>query len=250
RPGCLTRADDRVKRSACAKAPNSHAPPSIGRGIPYHAAGCARDEMTAAVDNHPGGGANGRDRFIPVRKADILDALIEHGHLRDGEAEKFRLLARLLGAIYHYEYFDRLETLRNDYFHFNPDLPPELAVDPAVLARAHDEMIATLVGVLRKADFVEVAPEDVARAHRERPVLKVEIAIPAEDFREVRFFRRGHHRSTVEVKEWFGLRKREVEIDVYDHLVLMVMVKPQSEMKSTRLRHHLARSRLRPGTIL
>jgi len=201
------------------------------------------------VDNQSGG-ASGRDRFIPVRKADILDALIEHGRLHDGEAEKFRRLARLLGAIYHYEYFDRLETLRNDYFYFNPDLPADLSVDPAVLARAHDEMIATLVDVLRKADFVEVAPEDLARSHRERHALTVEIAIPEEDFREVRFFRRGHHRTTVEVREWFGLRKREVEIDVYDHLVLMVMVKPDREIASARRRRHLAKSRLRPGTIL
>jgi hypothetical protein len=204
--------------------------------------------MTAADTRS--GGASERDRFIPVRKADVLDGLIGHGRLRDGEAEQFRRLARLLGAVYHYEYFDRLETLRNDYFYFNPDLPHDMAVDPAVLARAHDEMAATLVGVLREADFVEVAPDELARSHRERHMLKVEIAIPADDYREVRFFRRGHHRAKAEIAEWFGFRKREVEIDVYDHLVLMVMVKPEGEIASARLRRHLAKSRLRPGTIL
>jgi hypothetical protein len=204
--------------------------------------------MTAADTRS--GGASERDRFIPVRKADVLDGLIGRGRLRDGEAEQFRRLARLLGAIYHYGYFDRLETLRNDYFYFNPDLPHDVAVDPAVLARAHDEMAATLVGVLREADFVEVAPDELARSHRERHMLKVEIAIPADDYREVRFFRRGHHRAKAEIAEWFGLRKREVEIDVYDHLVLMVMVKPEGEIASARLRRHLAKSRLRPGTIL
>jgi hypothetical protein len=204
--------------------------------------------MTAA--DTQSGGAGERDRFIPVRKTDILDALIGHGRLRDAEAQRFRLLARLLGAIYHYDYFDRLETLRNDYFYFNPDLPHDLTVDPAVLARAHDEMVETLVGVLREADFAEVAPEDLARSHRERHALKVEIAVEAEDYREVRFFRRGHHRTTVETAEWFGLRKRQVEIDVYDHLVLMVMVKPADEIRSPRLARRLAKSRLRPGTIL
>ena len=207
------------------------------------------DRMTA-VENQPGSGAAERDRFIPVRKTDILDALIRHGRLRGGEAESFRLLARLLGAIYHFEYFDRLETLRNDYFYFNPDLPHDMAVDPALIARSHDEMIATLVGVLEKADFVEVTAADLARSHRERHELKVEIAIPADDYREVRYFHRGHHRATVEVKDWFGLRKRAVEIEVYDHLVLIVMVKPASEITSPRLKRHLARSRLRPGTIL
>ena len=107
-----------------------------------------------AVDNQSGGGADARDRFIPVRKTDILLALIDHGRLRDGEADKFRLLARLLVAIYHYEYFDRLETLRNDYFYFNPDLPHDMPVDPQTLAHAHDELVETLIGVLQKADFV------------------------------------------------------------------------------------------------
>jgi hypothetical protein len=49
--------------------------------------------------------AGERDQFLPVRKADLLDALIEHGRLA-GEAEraKFRQIARMLAAIYHYEY--------------------------------------------------------------------------------------------------------------------------------------------------
>jgi hypothetical protein len=213
------------------------------------ASGTSGDVMTA-VDTRSGGGASERDRFLPVRKTDILDALVGHGRLRDAEAEKFRQLARLLGAIYHYEYFDRLETLRNDYYYFNPDLPHDMGVDPAVLARAHDELVETLIGVLEKADFVEIAPDDLERSHRERHLLKIEIAIPTGDYREVRFFRRGQHRTTVEVGEWFGLRKRKVEIDVYDHLVLMVMVKPEGEITSRRLRRHLAKSRLRPGTIL
>jgi len=205
--------------------------------------------MTGGEDQ-PDGGDEPRDQFIPVRKTDILSALIDHGRLRAGEAEKFRLFARLLGAIYHYEYFDRLETLRNDYYYFNPDLPRDTAVDPQMLARAHDELVATLIGVLTKADFVEVMPDDLARSHAERHVLNVEIELPAEDYREVRFFRRGARRETVEISEWLGLRKRNVEVEVYDHLVLMVMVKPAGEITSQRLARRLAKSRLRPGTIL
>jgi hypothetical protein len=200
--------------------------------------------------NQAEGTAAARDRFIPVRKTDILGALIDHGRLGAGETDKFRLFARLLGAIYHYEYLDRLEALRNDYYYFNPDLPHDTPVDPQTLARAHDELVATLVGALAKADFVEVMPDELARAHQERHVLNVEIALPADDYREVRFFRRGERRETVEVSTWFGLRKRKVEVDVYGHLVLMVMVKPAGEITSPRLARHLAGNRLRPGTIL
>src|SRR5262249_7377776 len=60
----------------------------------------------------------------------------------------------------------------------------------------------------------------------------------------------GHHRATIESSRWFGLRKRKVEVDVYDNLVLIVMVKPTAEIKSRRLARRLAKNRLRPGTIL
>src|SRR5262249_40856682 len=129
RPGCLTWADGRVKPTQLCKSQIHGGSLQLAGALPIMRPGRARDEM-AAVDSQSGDGAGGRDQFIPVRKTDILDALIEHGRLRAGEVQQFRRLARLLGAIYHYEYFDRLETLRNDYFYFNPDLPHDLTVDP------------------------------------------------------------------------------------------------------------------------
>ena len=69
-----------------------------------------------------GTGAAERDHFIPARKIDVLDAVIAHGALTgEPDREKFRQLCKLLGAIYHYEYFDQLERLRNDYFYFSPE---------------------------------------------------------------------------------------------------------------------------------
>ena len=35
-------------------------------------------------------------------------------------------------------------------------------------------------------------------------------------------FRRGHHTETIEVPSWFGLRKRPLEVVVYDDVVMMV----------------------------
>ena len=205
--------------------------------------------MAVSEDRSGSGGAAAHDRFIPVRKTDVLDALIDHGGLPAADADKFRRLAHLLGAIYHYEYFDRLETLRNDYYYFNPDLPHDTPVARATLARTHDELVATLVGVLEEADFVELTADEIAHAHRERHVLKVEVELPSDGYREVRFFRRGRHRDTVEIVDRLGLRRRQVTCEVHDHLVLIVPVKPANEIPEP-LARRLAGKRLRPGTIL
>ncbi|TKW78904.1 MAG: hypothetical protein DI543_08015, partial [Bradyrhizobium icense] len=53
-----------------------------------------------------------RDRVIPLRKSDIIDALIAEGRLDETDEARFRQLARMLGAIMHYEYLGELERLR------------------------------------------------------------------------------------------------------------------------------------------
>jgi hypothetical protein len=77
-----------------------------------------------------------------------------------------------------------------------------------------------------------------------------------EEFREVRFFRRGRHTEHVELRsKWLRWRKTEVEIEVYDDLVLFVAMKPhdaprprRQEAQEKRNRHRP--SKTRPGAVL
>ena len=163
--------------------------------------------------------------------------------------EKFRQLCRLLGAIYHYEYFDRLEKLRNDYFYFSPELDAAHArFDAATLDRAYGELIATLRGVLHNANFVEIPHDEINRAHREHALVQVDVEAPRDDYREVLFFRRGHHQRNHRDSRMVRLAQAHVEIDVYDDVVLLVAIRtrraPSAEKRHTR---HV---KVRPGAVL
>lgn len=191
----------------------------------------------------------GRDHFIPARKVDVLNAVIAHGALAGApEQEKFRQFCRLLGAIYHYEYFDQLERLRNDYFYFSPDLDHHARYDSATVQRAYGDLIDALTKVLHGANFIEVPHEEIERAHREHGIVRVNIQAPLEDYREVRFFRRGHHNETVELPKWLGFRKRKVEFGVYDDVVLLVTMKAAAEAEGGRKRGR--KPKVRPGAVL
>src|SRR6476620_9666608 len=171
-------------------------------------------------------GTGERDHFIPARKIDVLNAVIAHGALSsEPEREKFRQFCRLLGAIYHYEYFDQLERLRNDYFYFSPDLDHHARYDSATVQRAYGDLIDALTNVLHGANFIEVPHEEIERAHREHGIVRVNIKAPLEDYREVRFFRRGHHTETVDIPKWLGLGKRNVAFGVHDDVVMLVTMK-------------------------
>lgn len=199
-------------------------------------------------DNTP---ADGRDQFIPVRKSDILDALVDKGQLAS-EASKaqFRQVCRMLGAIFHYEYFERLEALRRDYYYFDPGLDPRARFDAASLERSYGQLIDSFTTVLKGANFIEVSHEEVERSHREDALVRVSLRAPVEEFREVRFFRRGHHQETFEIPRWFGLRRRKVEAMVYDDVVLMVAMKSEANLSSKVSKKLRAQRRSRPSSVL
>lgn len=200
-----------------------------------------------------GGGARvkERDQFIPARKSDILNALMAGGRFASGaERDSFGQVCRLLAAIYHYEYFDRLERLRDAYFYFNPELGAHARLEPAALDRAYADLVAMLTAVLKGANFVELSHEEIAQAHRQRALMRVEIRAPLEDFRDVRIFRRGRHSETVDITRWYHPRKRMVEADIYDDVVLLVAMKSESELAGERGRKRLRKRRIRPGSVL
>jgi hypothetical protein len=194
--------------------------------------------------------SQGRDQFIPVRKEDLFSILIKQGDLADpAERELFRRFARTLRTICHYEYSETLDRLRDDYYYFNPEVAGHAAADRAKSDCAYDDLIQSLDEVLKDANFEELPHEDVADAHRKRTV---PVAVKAEhdDFREVRFYKRGRHVERFEVAEWFGWRRRQVEVEVFDDIVIVVAMKSQAEIGSRRELRILKRRKVIPGSVL
>jgi len=190
-----------------------------------------------------------REHFIPVRKIDIVEALITHGALGAGR-DTFRQLCHLLGAIEHYEYHEQLERLHNDYFYFAPDSTGHAHASPGTLKRAYRNLIEALTEVLHDANFIEVSREEIERAQREDSIVRVKIEVQLDNYREVRFFRRGHHQETVVISSWYGLRKREQQFKVYDDVVMIVTVKEDAPPSTNGKKKKQRKPQLRPGAVL
>lgn len=181
-----------------------------------------------------------RHQFIPVRKTDLVDAIAADRSLAHAPGpDAFRQLCRLLGLIIHYEAFDELETLKDAYFHFNPRFP----ASPARTEDAYAVLSAALTRVLARANFIEVEKGEIERAKRERGLMPVTVRAPIDGYREVRMFWRGRHRETVETSEWFGLRRRSAELEVYDDVVLFAAARHDQPPRVPRGRSR----RRRPG---
>jgi hypothetical protein len=192
----------------------------------------------------------GRNKFIPVRKEDLLATMVKQGEFANtAECKLFQRFARTLRNICHYEYSETLDQLRDDYYYFSPEIAGLASADRAKNDFAYKHLIRSLDRVLMDANFEELSHEEVSNAHRRRTV-PVEVRAKDDDFRDVRFYRRGHHIEEVGVTEWLGLRRRMVKIEVFDDVVLMVKMKPQAEINSRRELRTLKRRKIVPGSVL
>jgi hypothetical protein len=195
-----------------------------------------------------------RDRMIPVRKSDFISGLLADGHLGEAQQASLEQFARMLGAIFHYQYFEELDRLREAYFHFDPEVDPQACGPAKDLEAAYRTLSEEFVRVLSDANFIEITHDEITRAFAERALVRVKIKAPVEDYRDVRMFRRGHHTETIDVPSWFGLRKRPREVEVYDDVVLMVATKPdgsrRADARKTLASIRRDRRKIRGGAVL
>jgi hypothetical protein len=184
----------------------------------------------------------------------MIQGLVAEGRLADAQQAGFRQLARMLGAIFHYQYFEELDLLREVYSHFDPEVDPLVcgpAKDPEAAYRSLSE---EFVRILTDANFIEITHGEITRAFAERALVRVKIKAPVEDFRDVRMFRRGHHAETIDVPYWFGLRRRPLQVEVFDDVVLMVATWPDgvapADTRKPRASKRRGRRKIRSGAVL
>jgi hypothetical protein len=194
------------------------------------------------------------DRVIAVRKSDILEGLAAEGRLDQAGQAALRQLARGLGAILHYQYFEELDRLREAYFPFDPETDLTAGSPVKDIDAAYRNLSEEFVRILTEANFIEITHEEITRAFAERTLVRVKIKAPVEDYRDIRMFRRGHHTETIEIPVWFGLRRRPQEVVVYDDVVLMVATRPDGAKPANVLKA-LARvarreKKIRGGAVL
>ncbi|MDO8397121.1 MAG: TMEM143 family protein [Bradyrhizobium sp.] len=195
-----------------------------------------------------------RDRFIPLRKSDLIDGLVAAGHLGDAGETGFRQFARQLGAVFHYQYFEQLDLLREAYFPFDPEVDARSCGPQQDDEAAYRRLSEEVVRVLTEANFIEITHDEIIKAFAEHALVRVKLKAPVEEYRDVRMFRRGSHMETIEIPVWRGLRRRSREIEVFDDVVMMVATRPgggpPADARKLRWSGKRSSQKIRGGAVL
>jgi len=175
-----------------------------------------------------------RGHFIPFRKADILRMCAEDDSLDEAGRKGFSQFAEVLAALFHYEYHARLETLKDSFAPFNPDAGTSAGARASGPDRdeAEGRLLSMLREVLTQANFREMSREEMRALLDADPGFKMRLEVDLDDYAELLVFRRGRRTARETVKSLMGLRSREVEVALYDRVVVYLRLKGREHFEA------------------
>src|SRR5262249_51134889 len=107
-----------------------------------------------------------REHYIPLRKSDLVELLCSDPNLPFQERDPLRRFCLLISSIYHFEYLERLEKMKDAFAPFNPDAETVVLkeLDADARARKMDEVFAEFTSLMERANFENVGREAIEAA--------------------------------------------------------------------------------------
>jgi hypothetical protein len=168
-----------------------------------------------------------QDRFIPLRKTDLIQACINDGKLAPEDAKTFNSLCKLMISTLHYQYHQKLEALKDNYAPFDPnsDTFSIETFSSKTLMKKQKAFSKDFSSVLNAANFEKITEQDLQDALQEESLFKVRLAVEFNDFAEMVFYRRGEYQKTETVVKCWGLKKDKISFTNYDKVAIYIKYK-------------------------
>jgi hypothetical protein len=183
-----------------------------------------------------------RENFIPVRRAELVDLLAKQPGLSAAEQSDFRQFCRLVECLYHYEFHQELEDLKNAYAPFDPDADTQAvaAANPPAAERQLDGLFEKFVWLLQRANFVRLSQTDVAAAAEAASDWGLQLSVDFDLFERLEVFARGDVVGRRERRRWRNLMRREqVDVPIYQRLVIICRMRDGRHLDSRSSPHHV-----------
>ena len=175
-------------------------------------------------------------RFIPYRKRDIVEMCLQDD-LLPGQEENFRNLYHMLDSIFHFEFHQIIESLKDTYAPIDPDSDTRQYENTEHLADLN--FVDLLGNLLEKANYERVTEADLNQALNESSLFKIRLHVDFDVFAEVLLFCRGESTRQETVSSWRGLVSKSIEFTNYERVVVYIRFRddykhPKEQLPSCR----------------
>jgi len=173
----------------------------------------------------------------------VIDMCVDDGALPPEQYQSFRDFCRILSALFHFEYHDGLETMKDAFAPFNPDSDTQICDAGAESGQLEEQFIAKLRQVLTGANYVELSREDLEANLDSETRFKVRLAVDLDDFEQLLVFVRGKEDRQETERRCFGLLKRKTQVEYYGRVAIYIRFKDEAYFGARKA----AKMPFRPG---
>lgn len=178
-------------------------------------------------------GADRRERSLPVRQGDLTRLLLAEPCLSSDDRSRLAQFGRILGALFHSEFHDRLRELKELYAPLDPDSDYVWLHEHSLARseRSDEDFMSRLESTLEKANY------------RPLPLALIEQAISTPNeagltyqpdfslFEHIKVYVRGHTQISRECRNLTTrFRRRQVSFDAYQRMVVALKFRPDKDL--------------------
>lgn len=165
-----------------------------------------------------------REKYIPVRTAELARRLRSEASLTPAERSAFQQFCRLLTATFHYEFYEKLNELKDAYAPFDPDGDTLLdhRLSPSERQQRADDLFDKFGWLLEKANFERLARGDIQRALSASNDLGLRLRVNLDVFDRLEVYSRGDVMTQRTRRRWQNAFRTEVvDVPIYQRLVVI-----------------------------
>jgi hypothetical protein len=159
-----------------------------------------------------------RENYIPFDKEFLLEQQIAESTTDNKGAGDSKKLFDILEHYFHYEAFNLIRKLKQNYAFFDPDLNPKERAE--FIGKSEISIFKeTLLKVLERGNYIRVEQETIDEAFKKSDLIGLKLAINFNDFKDYGLYVRGHHKTREKVTRFF-IFKKEIEFEYYDRAMI------------------------------
>ena len=166
-------------------------------------------------------------RFIPFRKQDIAQMCLDDKKL-PGQEKEFLKLSEMISSIFHFEFHQVVEALKNSYAPVDPDADTRRIDKQESFTTL--KFVELLGGLLEKANYERISENELNQALTESSMFKIRLHVDFDAFSEVLLFCRGVSQREETLTSLFGLYKKKISFINYDRVVLYIRFKDDLDL--------------------
>ncbi|NVN95181.1 MAG: DUF3754 domain-containing protein [Bacteroidetes bacterium] len=187
-----------------------------------------------------------REQYIPFDKEFLLDLQIAERASDKKDTEDFKKMFDILEHYFHYEAFNLIRNLKQNYSAFDPDLN---RTERAAYNGKSDLSIfkKTLLTVLERGNYNLVDKEVLDEAFKNSDLIGLKIGIDFDDFKEYGLYVRGHNKSTEKLTKYF-FWKKETTFEYYDRVMIYLKYNDTSYFEENKI--NISKLPFEPGCIV